>query len=173
MAQLVRRIHALPIPVPARVMSPAMWIDRYSAAAGTLRDTAALRLAALEALPRVDAVLCHSDLHTLNLIDCGQSLLLLDWEYAHATDPLWDLAGWSANNDFSDEQVLDLITSYACRPPTHEEFLRLRILGWLYDFVCLLWCRLWPNAPEEGGVAARARQIEARLVETSGRGNLG
>jgi thiamine kinase-like enzyme len=181
MADLVRCIQALPIPAPARLMSPAMWIDRYCAAAvrtagckpgaavvresaAALRTTAALRLAALEALPRVDPVLCHSDLHALNLIDRGQSLLLLDWEYAHATDPLWDLAGWASNNDFSEEQVLDLITSYARRPPTREESLRLRILGWLYDYVCLLWCRLWPSAPEHGSVVARAQLLEARLL---------
>ena len=50
-------------------------------------------VAALAALPNLDPVVCHSDLHTLNLIDCGDSLVLLDWEYAHASDPLWDLAG--------------------------------------------------------------------------------
>ncbi len=44
-------------------------------------------------------VVCHSDLHPMNLICGAESLILLDWEYAHVADPLWDLAGWSANND--------------------------------------------------------------------------
>lgn len=183
MADLVRRIHALPIPKPPRLMSPATWIDYYSTAASkaagrqggaagqdgaaALHTAAALRLAALAALPSVDPVLCHSDLHALNLIDRGDSLVLLDWEYAHATDPLWDLASWSANNDFSDELMHDLLASYARRPPTHEEYLRLRLLGWLYDYVCLLWCGLRPSVLDEGGVTARAQLLEARLQATS------
>jgi thiamine kinase len=169
MADLMRRIHAMPMPTPARLMSPGMWIDRYAAAASkasepaaALRTAAAVRLAALAALPTVDAVLCHSDLHALNLIDCGDSLLLLDWEYAHATDPLWDLAGWSANNDFSAGQMQALLESYARRPPTHEEHLRMRLLAWLYDYVCLLWCGLYPSGLRLG--SARAQLLEARLL---------
>jgi thiamine kinase-like enzyme len=194
MAALARRIHALPVPTPARVMNPGQWIEYYSAAApGTaaaLQSAAGLRLNALAALPGVDPVLCHSDLHTLNLIDRGQSLTLLDWEYAHASDPLWDLAGWSANNDLESEIQLDLLTNYAGRAPTGEESRRMRLLGWLYDYVCLLWSELYLSLPRgtdrygampgvttplgampgdsapaatTDGVSARARWLEARL----------
>jgi thiamine kinase-like enzyme len=186
---LVRRIHALPLPLPARLMSPRRWVDHYAAAAdrrGAARVTAALRpaaeqrLAALAALPRVDPVLCHSDLHTLNLIDRGCSLLLLDWEYAHASEPLWDLAGWSANNDFDEDLRRELLASYAGRAPTRSEYSRLTLLSWLYDFVCLSWSELYlqghtgtaPNAagqdPEREEVATRAVQLGTRLG-TSGR----
>jgi hypothetical protein len=116
---------------------PHTWSARELSAA------AARRLAALAALPGVDQVVCHSDLHTLNLVDRGNSLVLLDWEYAHAADPLWDLAGWSANNDLEDNLKHDLLASYTGRPPTHNEYLRLRLLGWLYDYVCLLWSELY------------------------------
>jgi len=198
MAELMRRIHALPVPTPARLMSPAKWIEYYGAAltrhpdvsaetsaspdaqgARDLSAAAARRLTALSVLPGVDPVVCHSDLHTLNLVDRGDSLLLLDWEYAHAADPLWDLAGWSANNDLEDNLRHDLLASYAGRPPTRTEYLRLQLLGWLYDYVCLLWSELYLNlhrnerpgvdtpgaAPgdPQGGVAARARLLAARL----------
>jgi thiamine kinase len=180
MAALMHRIHALPLPMPARIMNPRTWIDRYAAAVphtpATLRAAAAARLAAWEELPSTEPVLCHSDLHTLNLIDRGQSLVLLDWEYAHATDPLWDLAGWSANNDLDDGLKLDLLASYAGRAPTPEEDARLRLLGWLYDYVCLLWSELYLSllrADQRGGaarggdlravVSARARLLAVRL----------
>ena len=141
-----------------------------------LAAAAARRLAALTALPSADRVLCHSDLHSLNLIDRGDSLVLLDWEYAHASDPLWDLAGWSANNDFGEELARDLLTGYAGRPPTGDEYLRLQLLGWLYDYVCLLWSDLYLN-PRPGAwssvavrgsavadsVAARAEVLAVRL----------
>jgi thiamine kinase-like enzyme len=196
MAELLRRIHALPMPTPARVMGPATWIDHYSAAArrsgprdpgagaaagGTagpstaeaLRAAATARLAALAALPRVDPVVCHSDLHTLNLVDRGRSLVLLDWEYAHAADPLWDLAGWCANNDLEDDLEQNLLASYAGRPPTRNEYLRLELLGWLYDYVCLLWSELYSNLQRDdpqGGIAARAELLAARLnASASGR----
>jgi thiamine kinase len=188
MAQLVRRLHALPVPTPARLMSPSAWIDCYSAMdlrtaaqLGTtadlplmaaLRSASAERLAALAALPRADPVLCHSDLHTLNLIDRGPTLVLLDWEYAHVSDPLWDLAGWSANNDLEDEFEHELLRNYLGRTPARDEYLRLQLLGWLYDYVCLLWSELYLNPRRDvrpadamrDGVSARAKLLAARLA---------
>jgi len=138
-----------------------------------LREAAAKHLAAVAALPGVAPVLCHSDLHTLNLIDRGDSLLLLDWEYAHASDPLWDLAGWSANNDLDEDLKQSLLSNYTGRRPTRDERSRLALLGWLYDYVCWAWSELYLQdaaradaAPD--GVAARAAQLAARL-QASGR----
>jgi thiamine kinase-like enzyme len=154
MAELLQRIHALRLPAPTRVITPGQWVDYYSAAArveaqapgvraAALRAMALERLGALAALPRVAPMVCHSDLHTLNLIDRGDSLVLLDWEYAHAADPFWDLAGWSANNDFEDSPTLELLAKYLGRTPTPAECSRLRLLSWLYDYVCLLWSELY------------------------------
>jgi aminoglycoside phosphotransferase (APT) family kinase protein len=173
-----------------RVMTPGQWMDRYSAAAPTaqaaaLRSMAVERLSALATLPDVVPVVCHSDLHTLNLIDRGGSLVLLDWEYAHAADPFWDLAGWSANNDFEDEPTLALLANYLGRTPTPEECLRLRHLSWLYDYVCLLWSELYlslhrgrpsrvAGGPAFRGDAASGESTpgDSALGEVSGRAQL-
>jgi thiamine kinase-like enzyme len=178
MAELLRRIHGLRLPVPTRVMTPGQWMDYYSAAvtptarAEALRPQALERVRQLAALPRVPPVVCHSDLHTLNLIDRGDSLVLLDWEYAHAADPFWDLAGWSANNDFKDEPTWELLANYVGRTPTREDCLRLRHLRWLYDYVCLLWSELYLSLHRGesitvdmalGEVSARAQLLAARL----------
>jgi thiamine kinase len=171
-AQLLRGLHAVPLPVPARSMDPQKWIDHYSAAAGSLgpaglKTAASSHLQALAMLPGGDRVLCHSDLHILNLLDRGGSLVLLDWEYAHAADPLWDLAGWSANNDFEDLQRSDLLACYLCREPSPRERRRLQLLCWLYDYVCLLWCTVAAAAPKGdigGAIAARALALSARLA---------
>jgi len=190
MAQLLRRLHAMPLPAPARTMTPAKWIEYYVAAAGertgrmvricaaasspALRTAAAARVGDLAALPATAAVLCHSDLHILNVMDRAGSLVLLDWEYAHAADPLWDLAGWSANNDFDAEQQWRLLEAYGQRPPTREDVSRLGLLGWLYDYVCLLWGELYLNLRSrargrethggaENGIGVRARLLAARL----------
>src|SRR5579863_1225308 len=177
-AELLRRIHALPTPAPPRLMSPERWIDCYSGAAphvqAALREAAAAQLAALAALPGAATTVCHSDLHVQNLIDRGDSLVLLDWEYAHASDPLWDLAGWGANNDFEPELRHELLARYAGRPPTRGESVRLERLSWLYDYVCLLWSELYLSLPRDAGpdpaarteLVARARLLAARLEAT-------
>src|ERR1019366_3673370 len=100
------------IPAAPRVMTPAAWIALYTAAlrrSGAppaaaclegLAEQAAVDLAALDAHQYIEPVLCHSDLHRLNVVLDGAPVLL-DWEYAHVSDAFWDLAGWSANNDWS------------------------------------------------------------------------
>jgi thiamine kinase-like enzyme len=192
MAELMHRIHDLGLPVPTRVMTPGQWVGYYSAAmeaptarAAELRSVAVERLSALAALPGVAPVVCHSDLHTLNLIDRGRSLMLLDWEYAHAADPFWDLAGWSANNDFEDAPTLELLAKYLGRTPTPEERSRLRLLSWLYDYVCLLWSELYlslhrggpgtaAGAPAAGSAAAsgESTRVDSAPGEVSARAQL-
>jgi len=189
-AALLRRLHALPVPDPARRMSPRDWIDHYagerarsadeealrsadeealrSADEEALRGAARVRLDRLGPLPLERAVVCHSDLHTGNLLDCGGALILLDWEYAHASDPWWDLAGWSANNDLEDEHRHALLSHYLGRAPAPGDGARLASLSWLYDYTCLLWSANYvPDAARGAGriaaVEARARLLEARL----------
>ena len=57
-------------------------------------------------------VLCHNDLLPANLIDDGRRLWLVDWEYAGAGHPLFDLANASANAAFSDDQDRSLLEAY-------------------------------------------------------------
>jgi thiamine kinase-like enzyme len=194
-ALLARRIHGLRIPEAPRRMSPASWIafyrealERRDSAAGdaAAADTAAVdsaavykgrrswpelegglaaRSAALAALPGAPAVLCHSDLHVANLVAGAGGLTLLDWEYAHVSEPLWDLAGWSCNNDLTAEARHLLLASYLGRAPRDEEAERLDHLAWLYDYVCVLWSELFAarGAAEGQRVASRARALVERL----------
>src|SRR5271165_1966519 len=136
-AGLLRRVHELR-PAPARLMSPPAWVDRYVAALlrarrraePYLRAAAASRLDELSKLPIVAGVLCHSDLHTLNLLERDRSLILLDWEYAHVSEPLWDLAGWSANNDFGEEAQRNLLTNYLGTAPSESLWMRFTLMLW-------------------------------------------
>jgi thiamine kinase-like enzyme len=187
-AALLRGVHALPMPDRGRRpdfggrMNPRGWIDFYHdalerSAAPREADRAALRAAAgahLERLTRLPAqrpVVCHGDLHSQNVLDRAASLVLLDWEYSHASDPTWDLAGWSANNDLDDDLRRELVSTYLDRAPTPREGDRLDCMCWLYDYTCLLWSDLYlrraaDEAPDHAavdGVSARARLLEARL----------
>jgi thiamine kinase-like enzyme len=173
-AGLLRRVHALVVPVRPRIRSPAGWIELYAAAladrglSGTdpvLHALAVVRAREFSRLPAGSVVLCHSDLHALNLIDQGGRLILLDWEYAHVTDPMWDLAGWCANNDLDPPAQTSLLAAYLGAVPSAGQWRRLRLLLWLYDYVCLLWSRLYMSSRREDAaiIAERARLLDARL----------
>jgi thiamine kinase len=177
-AALMRRIHALPSPEAPRRMTPADWVSYYRSAldrgaggrwSAALAAGLALRLAALAAAPGVPAALCHSDLHVANLKVGAAGIILLDWEYAHLADPLWDLAGWSCNNDLGPEACLHLLASYLGRHPEEAELARLDHLAWLYDYVCLLWSELYATRAGEQGpeVLARAGLLAERLQASS------
>lgn len=173
LAALLRRVHELSVPEPARIMSPRAWVLHYGAilaAAGlsgapALAAMAAARLSNLEALPQAAGVVCHSDVHLLNVLECplqanrARTLLLLDWEYAHVSEPFWDLAGWSANNDFSDRLLRKLLAAYLGRPPHEHEWARCKLLVWLYDYVCLLWSKLYLNARRSSAAADIERRV--------------
>jgi thiamine kinase len=173
-AALLRRVHALAVPMPARQVTPLQWIAIYDEALSrrtapssdpALRRAAHSRAQALLKLPRAAGVVCHSDLHAMNVIQEGDSLILLDWEYAHVTDPLWDLAGWCANNDFDAEIQRSLLARYLEEAPNLTQWQRFRLLLALYDYVCLLWSELYLSVrgAEANGVAERARLLDARL----------
>jgi len=177
---LMRRVHALAIPGPARMMSPAAWIAYYgraaarigkqAAASAGLRAAANVHLELLAGIPSAPLVLCHSDLHRLN-VAAGERLMLLDWEYAHVSDPYWDLAAWIANNDGTASFAADVLAGYLERPAGGHESERLRLLTWLYDYVCLLWSDLYliqrGGAPGDE-VSARALLLARRLNGRAG-----
>lgn len=173
-AALLTRVHALAVPIPARPVTPLQWIKIYNEALSrrtstssdpVLRRAAVARTESLADLPRAAGVVCHSDLHAMNLIQEDDSLILLDWEYAHVADPLWDLAGWCANNDFDAERQRTLLTRYLGQAPISSHWRRFRLLLALYDYVCLLWSQLYLNVrgAAGNGVAERARLLDARL----------
>lgn len=185
-ADLLRRVHALPAPAPVRASSPGAWVRHYTAALGARRAADALasaahvRLMRLDALPAVAGVLCHSDLHRLNVLECrpphrGSALILLDWEYAHVSEPFWDLAGWSANNDFPEGPLRQLLAAYLGRKPDEADWMRCNLLVWLYDYVCLLWSELYLSSRRGGahadgeisGVAGRAALLRDRLAASA------
>ena len=173
MAELLRKVHALSVPTPPRTIVPLQWIRIYAKALSRrgLEPDPALRTAALARAelilepPHVTGVVCHSDLHSENLLQQNETLVLLDWEYAHVADPLWDLAGWTANNDLEADVQWSLLTGYLGSAPSSSQWRRFRSLLWLYDYVCLLWNRLYLDRPREAenGIAERTRFLDARL----------
>lgn len=60
----------------------------------------------------VDLVVGHNDLLAANIIDDGDRLWLIDWEYGGFNSPLFDLAGLASNNGLAEDQERSMITQY-------------------------------------------------------------
>jgi hypothetical protein len=81
------------------------------------------------------------------------------------------LAGWICNNDLEPACAQWLFARYLDRQPRASEAVHLRLLGWLYDYVCLLWSELYSRLRPAGtanGAAARAQLLAQRLADESG-----
>lgn len=84
-------------------------------------------------------VACHNDPAPENLIDTGQRVYILDWEFAGNNDPFWDLADLAVETGFSEEQDRILLAAYLGREPTLGEYGRIVLHK---SLVFLLWT-LW------------------------------
>jgi len=92
-----------------------------------------LRATAQEAVP------CHNDPAPENLVDTGERVYILDWEFAGNNDPFWDLADLSVETGFSEEQDRILLEAYLGRPPRESEYGRIV----LYKSLAFLLWTLW------------------------------
>lgn len=79
---------------------------------------------------------CHLDLHKGNLLLDHKRFWIIDWEYAANSDPLFDLAVLSATENFTDEEMLELLTVYG----EPEKFERLYYFRMLADARWAIWC---------------------------------
>jgi len=64
----------------------------------------------------VDIVLGHNDLLAANILDDGERLWLIDWEYAGFNTPLFDLGGLATNNGLSEPQERQILEQYFEEP---------------------------------------------------------
>jgi thiamine kinase-like enzyme len=64
------------------------------------------------AVGRIDLVFGHNDLLPANLIDDGERLWLIDWDYAGFNSPLFDLANLASNNQLEPDQEAWLLENY-------------------------------------------------------------
>lgn len=68
---------------------------------------------------------CHNDLLPANLIDDGQRIRLIDWEYAAMGDPWFDLGNLAENNLLTEQGERRLLELYA-GSASEEDLARLR-----------------------------------------------
>ena len=142
---LFARLHGLSVPANVREVSFERQAQRLTSLlpardglASELGRRAERAFARLGGSPRRPA-LCHNDAHHLNVLDDGERLWLVDWEYGGRGDPLMDLAGFLAMHDAGPGETSVLLGAYG-RLGAADATL-LDDARWLFDYVQWLWYR--------------------------------
>ena len=73
------------------------------------------------ALPLTAPVPCHNDLLPGNVLQAGDRVMLVDWEYAGMGHRMFDLGNLAVNSQFDDAAEQRLLTAYFGEPPTAEQ----------------------------------------------------
>ncbi|HKU14220.1 MAG TPA: choline/ethanolamine kinase family protein [Steroidobacteraceae bacterium] len=146
LARLLRHLHTLEAPATVRRVDLASIADGYARTLqerGTHPELTATRLRgrAADARTRLregsTACLCHNDVYHLNVID-GDTLRLIDWEYAGVGERLFDLASVCVYHRYGSSQRERLLGAYAS-PSATVNPQRLELACWLFDYIRELW----------------------------------
>jgi aminoglycoside phosphotransferase (APT) family kinase protein len=89
--------------------------------------------------PEHAPVPCHNDLLTANLLDDGERVRIVDWEYAGMGDRFFDLGNLSVNNGFAEPDDERLLAAYFGEPATPRRFAALRLMRILSDLREGMW----------------------------------
>lgn len=121
--ELVRQCHT-EIPKFLRGSAPLFWVFHvvrdYAATLkrdgsnhkSILPDLLAASTALEAAASPFDICFGHNDLLAANLLDDGERLWLIDWEYAGFNTPLFDLGGLASNNGLEESDERWLLEQY-------------------------------------------------------------
>lgn len=113
---------------------------------------------------------CHNDPYPGNLIDTGERICLIDWEYAGMGDPMWDLADLSVEASFSPSDDEQLLVAYYGGHVPQQAWNRLALfevmsdVAWgVWSFVQLAGCNPAVDYRKYGGgrLAGARRQVAA------------
>lgn len=102
-----------------------------------LREAESIR-SALAAHP-LPLVACHCDPLCENLLDTGERMWIVDWEYSGMNDPMWDLGDLSVEGGFDVGQDQELLLGYFGGPPEMGDYSRMVIYKAMCDLLWTLW----------------------------------
>ena len=101
------------------------------------RQAAAVREAlSAHELPRAP---CHCDPLAENLLDTGDRMFIIDFEYSGNNDPMWDLGDLSVEAEFDSEQDRVLMNAYFDAAPPAFDLGRMVLYKAMCDLLWTLW----------------------------------
>lgn len=90
---------------------------------------------------------CHNDLLNGNFIDDGQTIRILDWEYGGMDDPFFDLANFSAQHGFNEEQDAQVLGAYF-GTVTKAQLARQKLMKIMSDMREAFWAMVQCNVSQ-------------------------
>jgi thiamine kinase-like enzyme len=81
---------------------------------------------------------CHNDLLNANFIEDSGRIRIVDWEYAGMGDRFFDLANFSINHEYGDEQNETLLESYFGESKSADR-VALTLMRFMSDFREAMW----------------------------------
>jgi thiamine kinase-like enzyme len=168
-AGVLRTLHGLPLSAGVRAVSfrsQATRLEAQFAPAGVAdRELKGLADGAFEVLGGRGGctTLCHNDLHHLNILDDGDRLWLVDWEYGGCGDPLFDLASYLCQHDSTPAERDTLLDVYGQASRVPASLVAAACTA--FDYVQWLWYRSWVARGHDtsGEYALRAAAVARRL----------
>jgi thiamine kinase-like enzyme len=115
----------------SRGAAPPPGLDRLAAGAREIR--AALRG------PDHAPVPCHNDLLPTNVLDDGERLWIVDWDYTGMGDRFFDLGNLAVNNAFEEDDELALLHAYWPGGGSPRRFAALRLMRVMSDYREGMW----------------------------------
>lgn len=84
-------------------------------------------------------VACHCDPLCENLLDTGERMWIVDWEYSGMNDPMWDLGDLSVEAQFTPALEEEMIAAYFGGEPSAAERGRIVVYKAMCDLLWPLW----------------------------------
>ena len=138
LATLLSRVHRLP---PAgRTFDPVSAAARYSERLGTAEAREIYRdiERVFPTLETARPALCHNDLVHTNILE-SDPLMLIDWEWAGAGDPYFDLAIVVQHHELGRDLGNHFLAAYLGKEPAPAEWERLERQCHFYKLILDLW----------------------------------
>lgn len=82
---------------------------------------------------------CHCDPMVENCIDSGNTMYIIDFEYAGNNDPMWDLGDLSVEGEFDHNQDHEILAAYFGREPSAFDAGRMVMYKAMCDLLWTLW----------------------------------
>ena len=112
---------------------------------------------------------CHCDPTGRNLLDTGERVWLVDWEYSGMNDPMWDLAYLSIESLLDEAGDRALLTAYFGHAPEERKAARMALLKPVAEVMAALWALIQIAEGKTGGdFAVYARATFERATQRMG-----